>query len=1141
MFELNTIGELSIENERCFIHVANTYIRALKNVNQFSHIHVFYADNEENAIRMKSIVVSVKGISKQNVEIEVRNQICNGRYVLFDIKPFFPSEDCVKKSTIEKEEAFYIDIVQKNSDKFEIDPCGVIRMNGKEAYIQLQQVPKVNSSHIKVLWWFHKFDDKKYRSICECNPPYENAKRSGIFATRSPVRPNPIAMTICKVMKVDEINNRIYLSNIECFDKTPCIGLLPYKSDEDLILDATLPKWLSHWPKWVDEGTEDEPFLYQTGFVEDLLKKQQETNRINLDCKESVSQKSEIEDGITIKGAYENNLKHVSTKIPYNKITAVIGVSGSGKSSLVNDTVYAECVRRMEYLRNERNALCKPKIESMTGVIPAVLISQKQIRANALSTVGTYSTAYDYLRMIYAQVGVSHCPTCKQEIMPLSKERIIETIQGYKNVRIYDIENNEIRKGILNEKIEEALLRGQGALLANIQDKRYLFQTRKKCYRCDKIMFDISASTFSYIDQDSRCPVCKGYGAVLTPDINKIIEYPEKSILDGASSFWGKLRKFREHSNANWMKGEVLGLADKMKVDLEKSWNEYPDEFKRKVLYGSDKEIVTFTYYNERNNRSGTIERPVEGVIPILKRLSAEHENSDRLQKYFTVKPCGECNGERLNAVGRMVTLNKVRYPEAASMTFHQIAKFCTDISNTLSKEQYSLVESSINSLYKISECADLLGIGHLNLDRTTTCISGGEGQRLKLLSVMQSNMSGILYIFDEPSKGLHPKDYVAVISLMKHLRENGNTVLMVEHNQDMIHIADNLIEIGPGAGIYGGTLTGQGSLDEMLKNEKTQLFEYSKKEMFIKKDNKRFDKLLTCEHLCKNNLKDITVHFPMHALTCICGLSGSGKSTLMKQEIYEKYRKSSLFSEVVIVDQTEIGRSSRSILATYINIMDPIRMLFSNTEQAKELGYDDKVFSFNNEEGQCECCKGSGRIKNEFMIDSWVDCPSCKGKRYKKNVLRILYKEKNIDDILNLSVEEALNFFMEEVSIRKPLEMMKEVGLSYLKLGQSTLSFSGGEASRINLGRQLMEKNGVLYLLDEPTTGLHFSDVEHLTSLIQKLIHSGNTVVAIEHNKDFLKQADWLIELGPGAGDAGGYVIGDGANVAQSVPCHEN
>ncbi|WP_167957450.1 TrmO family methyltransferase domain-containing protein [Anaerosporobacter faecicola] len=1163
MFQLYSIGEIRKQEDQTVILIKPSYRKALKYVELFSHIHVFSVDKGEEKqlgvqiaqvllVDHKQGYILVKGLCEELIEGEV-----------MDLKPYFPCEDTVryleesgdkKKLVISKEAtARKINIEQEeNAEYYNMKPIGSIRNTNGKIYLQLDSCKNLTSNYVKVIWWFHRFDDVKYRKVTQCDPPYENAPRTGIFASRSPVRPNPIAMTVTKVTRVDTENKRIYLENMECFDKTPCMGILEY-GQEDRVLNAEVPEWLAHWPKFLEEKEPTrkvQDMQWKRSPLEDILEKESSNEERHSVISEKMERKEKS--ALFVKGAYENNLKGIQTTIPYGKITAVVGVSGSGKSSLVKDTIYAECKRRMEFLNQDGVLIPKPKMEGMTGCLPVVFLSQDAIHANAQSTIGTYTNAFEHLRKIYATIGVRHCPNCGEAILPLSADKIIQIVKQ-EELQVLDLQKRQVQGVDIEQRVEYALKEGKGALYGRTNDGiEILLQTRQKCYHCDTLLFSLTPATFSYVDAESRCPICNGTGEVMDVKEESIVEHPHKSLLEGASSFWGNLRTFIKNPNANWMKGQVVALARKREVALDTPWKDLPEDFRREILYGCDEE-VTFQYKNDKNGRSGEITRKVEGAIEIIKRFYEENPSTRSLRQYLSFVPCHACHGERIGQEGRLVTIKGKRYPEVAHMTWLELRHWLVTLSEQLSQRELDATKEARNTLYEMTLSAENLGIEELEFDRCTKDISGGEGQRLKLMAALQNQMSGILYIFDEPSKGLHPKDYRKVAHLLRELKDEGNTILMVEHNEEMIKIADHVIELGPKAGKEGGYLMGEGSLQGMLSHAGTQLHQYmgntnystksceedSMQQTRLQLDWEKgnltnaveADTFLSCNHLKRHNLKDISVRFPKQGITCVCGVSGSGKTSLVKGEIYEQMKKSRTFHKIVLVDQQPIGKTSRSVIATYIGIMEGIRKHMAMTELAKERGFDEAMFSFNNEAGQCSTCKGEGRYKVAYAGDTWLPCPDCQGKRYKHSVLEITNRGKNVAELLEQSVGEALDFWKEDNEICRKLQMLVEVGLDYLKIGQSTMTLSGGEAARIKLATELMEgqKNNTLYLLDEPTTGLHFSDIERLLTLLKRLVKEGNTVITIEHNKQMVANCDWLIELGPGAGKKGGQLLQEG------------
>lgn len=1158
MYQLISIGEMTGNRNRAILKLKREYGKGLKYAELFSHMHVFYRNTQDSTDLLFEVILKIASVDMKNCTIEfAANPEGWDRVVVFDLKPFFPCEDSVKMSKYAKDDpdkGIQIKLSEANSVKgiYELNPAGCVKTHEGRKFLEFSRegiFPDFGCSHIKVIWWFHKFDEAKYRKTVECDPPYENAPRTGIFATRSPVRPNPLAMTIVKLIKCDSDNRRLYINDIECFDQTPFLAVWPYQEEKDLTGDIRVPEWLEHWPKWLDDRSDTTlqgNMEIKVSTLERLLEEASEKCQEEAAAIFNLYEESEDMDGIRIEGARENNLKGIDCRIPYHQITAVAGVSGSGKSSLVEDTIYAECRRRMEFMTSDAGIIEKPRMDGMYGSIPAVLISQKAIGKSSRSTVGTYSNAYDYLRSIFATVGIRHCPECGHPVIPLTEEEILGLLSRKEFVSIYDLNKNELIEASLYKSVRKALEISKGAFYAELNGKEVLLQTRLKCYHCDRLMFELTPAAFNYSDPESMCPVCSGYGEKTEIDVSSFVENPQLSILDGASSWWGKLRSFIQNPNANWMKGEALGLAKAMKVDLEKPWCELPEEFKNKLIYGS-KEEVTFEYTNKKNGRNGSITRPVEGVYHILERLYSESRESENMKKYIRKAACDCCSGERLNAEGRLVAIGGRRYPQIAQMTFQDIAAWCRELPRSLTKNSFDMVKGSIQRLYELSVCAEKLGIGHLELSRNTATLSGGEGQRMKFLSGMQNHLSGVLYILDEPSRGLHPKDYSKIAGMIKNLKRNGNTVIMVEHNEDMLKIADNIIEIGPGAGEQGGYLVGEGSLNTMLSHKETQISKYMsagyEETVHAPRDTASLP-WLKLKGVKFNNLKNIDVRIPVNAMTCICGVSGSGKSSLMKGVLYPELTErlnsqrqlrycslienAEVFDHIVLVEQSEIGRTPRSVPATYIGIMDTIRAVFAGTGAAAIAGLNTAAFSFNSAEGHCDNCHGDGRIVPEFTQDIWITCPVCKGRRYKRHVLEITFEGKNIAEVLLMSVNEASEFFANIPGIAKSLNILQEVGLGYLKLGQSSVTLSGGEASRLRLAKELIagNKKNTLYLIDEPTTGLHFSDIENLLRLFHKLVEDGNTIVLIEHNQQIIRNCDWLIELGPGAGKEGGNII---------------
>lgn len=823
-------------------------------------------------------------------------------------------------------------------------------------------------------------------------------------------------------------------------------------------------------------------------------------------------------------GAYENNLKGIDATIPYHKLTALVGVSGSGKSSLAYDTIYAECQRRFADIQGSRDVLPKPKMTRMSGVIPAIAVSQQSIGKNSRSTVGTYSDVYDDLQSLFATIGVRHCPKCGKAITPMTVDEMEQLLGKEKKVDIFTLTKEPVTGSTLRERIKCALDTGNGACYATVRKEMRLLQTKQMCYHCKQMMFELTPATFHYNDPESSCKRCYGRGSIMEINEDTIIQDKTKSLYENASVWFQGLREFKAHPNANWMKGEVFGLADKHQVDLEQPYEMLPEQFRHELMNGTGDETVTFSYKNEKNGRNGSICRPVEGAIHAIKRFYSEWGNEFPFQSLVKKKLCPVCEGERLRNEGRLITVGNLRYPVVARMTFSGIFEWCLHLCEKISEAEYEKVENTILTIARVSQMAIKLGIGYLELDRETQTLSGGEKKRLKLLTTLASDISGILYIMDEPTSGLHPKDYARLGEVFQTILSRGNTILMVEHNADLIKKADHIIEIGPGAGTHGGRVIENGPVTSSL-NQPTKRF-------LPVKETLDFKNGIKMEHINYRNLKDLSVQIPGNAITCIHGVSGSGKSTLLEEVIYRKVSENpELFQQVCYIDQQSIGRNQRSTPATYLKIMDELRKIYARTEEAKKRHFSEAVFSYNNAAGQCDCCKGVGKISPEFLPDVWVTCPQCKGRRYKENILEIKYKGYSIADVLELSVEAAAEVFAEEKKLEPVLKLMSEVSLGYLMLGQSTTTLSGGEAQRIKLVNELTasSKGSTLYLFDEPTSGLSSMEVKQLLKLFHRLIHEGNTIIVIEHNLEILENADYQIELGPGAGEEGGRILSQG------------
>ena len=1066
MPEINIIGRVGKQEQYLHVWIGKEYRKAMKHMGKFSHIHLITVTKGCNLSVITGRIVTINDsegeICLEVKEKEQRVHTADFPLDLIDIKPYMPSEDNAPTDARGGENAGITVQEREDAAAYEIKYMGEIRNTHGAAYLQYRDefsLPGKLSEFIHVIWWFDKFEDSRYRRILQCDPPYKCEGKTGVFACRAPVRPNPIAVTDVRVEGIDYENHRIYISRIESFDHTPFLGVIDYDARLDKIdrEELKLPEWTADWPDEIkiDETKRNEDI---EAVIEALDSNKQILGRLEHKQVEKPSENYNP-DCITVKGARENNLKGISLSIPYRQITAVVGVSGSGKSSLVMDTVYAECRRRMEYLSAEGTARPRPEMESMNGCIPAVMLSQKEIRANSNSTIGSFCGVWHHLRCIYAAVGKR-----------------------------------------------------------NLIDK-------------NRVEFKLTPAAFSFMDPECRCQACDGKGRKNIPDIAKIITMPGKSLLEGAIPFLGKLRNFIDSPNANWMKGQVVALAQDMEIDLSRPWKELPKEFRDKVLYGDKAKKITFSFDNKKNGRKGDITRSVEGIIPFINRTYIEGDKGGMGKKYMSELSCEVCNGERLAAEGRLVTVLGIRFPVAAGLSFFEMRRFAAKMKQELPQEELQLTEEHIDAIAASCDTAQRLGIEYLELGREPSMLSGGEAQRLKLLSAFQNHMTGILYIFDEPSRKLSQREYGYIMDMMRELVDEGNTILMVEHNMDMIGIADYVIEIGPKAGARGGYLMAEGRLEDVMAHKNSMLGSYAVSDNSFHKGRRGHfvpGQEFKVMHVTANNLHDVSVAIPKQALTCITGVSGSGKSTLLYKGIMPQTEKSGGFHQVILVESHISGGSSRSVVATYVGIMDEIRSIFASCEEAVKAGLADKDFSFNTGKLRCEHCGGDGRVKIPYSADAYGVCPVCRGRRYAKTADHILWRGKSIADVLGLSAEEAAEFFKEKEEIAEKCELLSRVGLSYLKLGHSTGALSGGEAARLKIASCLMNANmkNTLLLLDEPTCGLHFSDVDNLISLLYDMIDSGNTVVCIEHNKRFLEAADYTIAMGPGAGAEGGKII---------------
>ncbi|WP_349405953.1 excinuclease ABC subunit UvrA [Clostridium perfringens] len=918
-----------------------------------------------------------------------------------------------------------------------------------------------------------------------------------------------------------------------------------------------------------------------------------------------------MKDKIIVKGAKVHNLKNVSLEIPRDKLIVFTGLSGSGKSSLAFDTIYAEGQRRYveslsSYARQFLGQMDKPDVESIEGLSPAISIDQKTTSRNPRSTVGTVTEIYDYLRLLYARVGVPHCPKCGKEITQQSVDQIVDQImelkerskimilapiirgrkgthekvlenikkQGFVRARIdgeiYDLTEDEIKleknikhnieavvdriivkdgiEGRLTDSIETSLKMAEGLVLVNIiGEEDRLYSEHFACADCGISIDELAPRMFSFNSPFGKCERCDGLGTLMEIDEDLIVPNKDLSIRGGAISTWGDSRMKEE----SWTYCVLKALMEKYNFDLDTPYKDLPKKVQEVLMYGEPEKLkVTYT----KENVTAVYNHSFEGEINNLRRRYME-TNSDtmkaEIEKYMSDNPCPKCKGARLKPEALAVTVGGKNIFEFTSMAIREELDFINSIDfsekdKIISSQIIKEIQSRLSFLINV-------GLDYLDLARKAGTLSGGEAQRIRLATQIGSQLMGVLYILDEPSIGLHQRDNDRLISTLKQLRDVGNTLIVVEHDEDTMREADYIVDIGPGAGEHGGEIVAKGTLDEIMRNENSLTGKYltgAKKVELPEKRRKGNGNFITVKGAKENNLKNVTAKFPLGTLTMVTGVSGSGKSTLVNEILYKGLNKivnkakdlPGKFKEItgyenidkiIDIDQSPIGRTPRSNPATYTGTFDIIRELFSQTQEAKMRGYKPGRFSFNVKGGRCEACSGDGIIKIEmqFLSDVYVPCEVCKGKRYNRETLEVKYKGKNIADVLNMTVEEALEFFENIPRIKNKLQTLMDVGLGYIRLGQPSTQLSGGEAQRIKLAYELSKRSTgkTLYILDEPTTGLHIHDVNRLVKILQRLVDGGNTVIVIEHNLDMIKCADYIVDLGPEGGDKGGTIIATG------------
>ena len=914
---------------------------------------------------------------------------------------------------------------------------------------------------------------------------------------------------------------------------------------------------------------------------------------------------------IRIRGAKENNLKGVNVDIPRNELVVFTGLSGSGKSSLAFDTIYAEGQRRyMEslssYARQFLGQMEKPDVESIEGLPPAISIDQKSTNRNPRSTVGTVTEIYDYLRLLFARIGIPHCPVCGREISKISVDQMVDKIMelpeksriqllapvvrgrkgrhekvldqakrsGYVRVMIdgnrYELSeeikldknikhNIEIivdrlvvKPGIekrLTDSIETVLDLSDGLLVVDRMDGTSMtFSQHFACPDCGISIGEIEPRSFSFNNPFGACPDCAGLGYKMEFALDLMIPDKTLSIDEGAITVMGWQSASKKGS---FTRAVLEAMAEEYGFSLATPFGKYPKKIKDLIIHGTNGHILKVHYKGQRGE--GVYDVPFEGLIENVERRYRETYSEigkQEYEKYMKITPCTTCNGQRLKKESLAVTIGNKNIFEFTQMPITKLLKFIGNL--RLTKQQRFIGEQILKEINARLKFLVDVGLDYLTLSRATATLSGGEAQRIRLATQIGSGLVGVAYILDEPSIGLHQRDNDKLLATLKNLRDLGNTVIVVEHDEDTMRASDCIVDIGPGAGEHGGKLVGIGTAEEIEKIPESVTGQYlsGKKSIQVPRERKMPSGWLKVRGARVNNLKNVDVDFPLGIFTCVTGVSGSGKSSLVNEILYkvlardlngahtfpEKFRKVSgqeALDKIIAIDQAPIGRTPRSNCATYTGVFDMIRDLFAATPDAKARGYKKGRFSFNVKGGRCEACSGDGirKIEMHFLPDVYVPCEVCKGKRYNRETLEILYKGKSISDVLDMTVEEALKFFENMPMIKRKIQTLYDVGLSYIRLGQPAPTLSGGEAQRVKLATELSRKSTgrTVYILDEPTTGLHFDDVAKLIEILKRLAEGGNTVIVIEHNLDVIKTADYIIDMGPEGGDGGGTVVATG------------
>jgi excinuclease ABC subunit A len=920
-------------------------------------------------------------------------------------------------------------------------------------------------------------------------------------------------------------------------------------------------------------------------------------------------------DTIIVRGAKTHNLKNIDLDIPRDKLIVITGLSGSGKSSLAFDTLYAEGQRRYveslsTYARQFLSMMDKPEVDHIEGLSPAISIEQKSTSHNPRSTVGTITEIYDYLRLLFARAGEPRCPEHNQPLDAQTVSQMVDKVleleegtrlmmlapivqnrkgehlhvfqnlisQGFIRARINGIitdlddtprlektkkhtievvvDRFKVRPDIqqrIAESFETCLTLTDGiAVIASMEDKpafdELIFSSKFACALCGYAINELEPRMFSFNNPAGACPCCDGLGVKQFFDPARIVYNPSLTLAEGAIRGWDRRSIYYFQL--------LSSLADHYQIDIEQPFETLPEQFKQCILYGTGTEQIAFNYVNSRGD-SVKRHHPFEGVIPNIERRYHETDSNmvrEELAKYLNNQPCPDCHGSRLKQASRHVFIDEHTLPELARFPIGDALTYFNQLH--LKGKRGEIAEKVLKEIRLRLEFLVNVGLDYLSLDRSAETLSGGEAQRIRLASQIGAGLVGVMYILDEPSIGLHQRDNDRLLATLTHLRDLGNTVIVVEHDEDAIRLADHVIDIGPGAGIHGGQIIAQGTPEQIMSNPASLTGDYLSGRRIIEYPEKRHtldpSKTLILEGASGNNLNNVTLRLPVGLLTCITGVSGSGKSTLINSTLYplaatalnnastlnasphDSISGLDLFDKVIDINQSPIGRTPRSNPATYTGLFTPIRDLFAGTQEARSRGYKAGRFSFNVKGGRCEACQGDGvtKVEMHFLPDVYVPCDVCKSKRYNRETLDITYKGKNIHEVLEMTIEEARQFFDAVPFIARKLQTLMDVGLSYIRLGQSAITLSGGEAQRVKLAKELSKRDTgkTLYILDEPTTGLHFYDIQQLLNVLHRLRDHGNTIVVIEHNLDVIKTADWIIDLGPEGGSKGGHIIAEGS-----------